>query len=216
MLKRTHAKLLARSRRYANWHSHPHHEFVHFLLLATALMGTAGYMVPLSSAGPAAANLSQTVPMNERAVSQLMQLTERLLNANNDHRKAPANEKGAAYSGLEQALKNRREMQLALMKTDPDQIIKSAMPEELRKTFPATLQNLLEQSVVIEGTLESFIMEDPKARYEEYFHILKDSQGNSVRLRTNSQLVSAQNGDKVRIRGVRVANDVALSALEIR
>ncbi|MEZ0209284.1 MAG: Ig-like domain-containing protein, partial [Candidatus Paceibacterota bacterium] len=151
-MKKIHGHLVSMSKQYAKWHTYPHHEFVHYVVVALALIGTFSYVgVPYYIE----ASEQPTVALTGKA-EELGGLNTELLSALARFEASSASEKSQAMNGLAVVAEKRKALMLKKMKTNPLQALLYTLPSEVAQKFPAEIQASLEKQVKEEGKMNTY------------------------------------------------------------
>ena len=179
--------------------------------LTSALLLTPGLAVSAQHAGhDHVAHQHAATPDFAKAALNRAQATAATTDFISAH-KAWAQARGA--SNKAQALNNliskaeaRRDMLAELMKTNPAEALRIAIPEDKQVGMPAEVLAMLEQTVEIEGEYE--------ARFEDYSdgsyklrQFVKTSFGERFELHMNGKRPELGTGARIRAQGLLLAND---------
>lgn len=139
-------------------------------------------------------------------------LTHSLVGLNNAYQKAAPNAKSAALQKLIDTTVERQAQLAELIKTDPDAVLRVALPERVRKQMPAQVQSSLEQHVDLEGELE-VVYEDYEDGSYRLRHTL-NAQGNQVALHFKSPPMGLLSNTQAAVSGVLVDDAMAVESGE--
>jgi hypothetical protein len=158
----------------------------------------------LAVAGAAAPNNSQAV---QGASAQ--PLTNALVALHEQYQSAPASAKSQLLRQMQTLAAKRQQLLLQLMEADPGQVLRFAIPANMRAGFPPQVQGAIEQGQQAAGVLE-VLMEDrtdgARLRYG-----LRTAAGRLSLHFANNAPTNLLTGSHVRVKGVRVGNSLALA-----
>ncbi len=166
-------------------------------LLGLMLWATAGlsqaHQAPPPKPNPLAENLTQDLV----ALSTRHQLA------------APAEKAQLLYTLLTVATE-RQQLLAALVEDDPNEVIRVALPADLRASLPPAVQALVEEEVDLEGALE--ILHEDRDVGSRYLYALQTTGGRFALHFAADPPAHLETGARVRVTGVRVAQTLALSS----
>jgi hypothetical protein len=136
-------------------------------------------------------------------------LTQQMVLLAAEHRSAGRAAKPAILDWLVAAAAERQRVLASLIEDDPAQVLRVALPPELRASLPATARPYLEERVRVEGELEVVYEDSEHAARLLYF--LK-AQGTRISLHFVSDPPSLPSGTRVRVEGVGVERALALGS----
>src|SRR5690349_13137665 len=140
----------------------------------------------------------------------LESITLKLLDLNAQRLTGTESSNSQLLSELQTVAAARQQLLAALSESNPGEVLRVSLPANVRETFPASVQTLLEQQVDAEGLLEVAV-EDRKQ--ESRLHFTLQSNGERLILNFASNApVHLLTGSRVRVHGVRVVNELALSS----
>src|SRR5579862_691981 len=102
----------------------------------------------------------------------------------------------------------RKNKLAALMESDPAKVLKLKIAKQHRAALPAAVQPLLEQDVVVVGSLDVFY--EDGLRSSVLHHVLKTASGERLSLHFAKGVTRLQTGTRVRVKGLRVQDGLAL------
>jgi hypothetical protein len=108
----------------------------------------------------------------------------------------------------------RRDELVALLDVDPAEVLRIALPADVRSALPAQAAPYVEQQADETGELDVIHVDhvDPADNY--YIHTLKTSRG-TFRLHFAGAAPALESGAKVQVRGVRVDQSIVLAAEDL-
>lgn len=137
---------------------------------------------------------------------QLEQMTQALVTLNDRYRRASPPEQAQLLSELVTAAANRQRHLSALIETNPGEVLRLAIAEELRAQMPPQVQGYLEGWVEIEGVVEVLVEDrDPGSRY---LYFLQTSTERFT-LHFSSEAPGLISGNRIRVKGVRIGKAIA-------
>ncbi|WP_432471298.1 Ig-like domain-containing protein [Amphritea sp. HPY] len=135
--------------------------------------------------------------------------TEALINSHKQWAQARgAANKAAALQNLIAKTEARRELMAELIKTNPAEALRVAIPGEKQSGMPAEVQAMLEQKMEIEGELE-VVYEDYEDGSHKLKHFLKTSFGERFALHFSGKKPVHNSGKLVSASGVMLENNDA-------
>src|SRR5713101_3654445 len=137
-------------------------------------------------------------------------ITLKLLDLNARHLSGTQSNNAQLLSELQTVAATRQQLLAALAESNPGEILQVALPANVRETFPASVQAFLEQQVDAEGVLEVAV-EDRKQESRLHFSLQSGGERLTLNFATNPP-VQLLTGSRVRVHGVRVGNELALSS----
>src|SRR6266536_364406 len=118
----------------------------------------------------------------------------------------------AGQSAPLQTLKNaataRKQHLLGLMESDPGAVLRVAIPAAVRAGFPAAIHADVEEEVALDGELQVF--HEDYAKSSRYRHFLETTT-ERLALHFAKEAPTLLTGTRVRVRGVRLGQDLALN-----
>ena len=109
---------------------------------------------------------------------------------------------------LRNAAAARRQHLLGLMESDPATVLRVAIPATIRAGLPAPIQSDVEAEVTLDGILQVF--HEDYAQSSRYRHFLQTST-ERLSLHFAKEAPKLLTGTRVRVRGVRLGQDLALN-----
>jgi hypothetical protein len=103
----------------------------------------------------------------------------------------------------------RRQLLLALMESDPQAVIRLAIPQSVRMNLPAPIRTQIEEEAQLEGTIEIFHADTPGGAHFRYG---LEVAGKRYSLYfAEEEPTHLTTGAKIRVRGVKVDTNLALA-----
>jgi hypothetical protein len=198
-MKRIHKKLIRKSRSYAKWHMHPMHQFAHF-----ALFIILGSLLSFNLIG----HINKSVASENNSETEIY--TEALLEAKTDYKWSFGKQKDIELKELIEVAKERQEVILREMETNPEAVINSALTKSELASLPKEVKSVIEfeEKVSIKGQLELLYLDMENGKSEKQFFIKET--GTNERLEIHIDYApKASSGDFVKIDGVELGNDIA-------
>ena len=170
---------------------------VSLCLLGLMLWATAGlaqaHQAPASKPHPLAANLTQ----------DLVALSTR-------HQLADPAEQAQLLRTLITVGTERQQLLAALVADDPGEVVRVALPADLRASLPPAVQALVEEELEVEGKLE--ILHEDRDVGSRYLYALQTTGGRFALHFAADPPTHLETGARVRVTGVQVAQTLALSS----
>jgi hypothetical protein len=136
------------------------------------------------------------------------EMTRTLFELNTRYQIAGKAERKHLLDNLREVAASRQEMLTGLMETDPGEVLRVALPSEMRDNIPFAIRDKVEQHVDVEGELEVIYKDSEDASRLLYF---LNVAGERLSLHFASDVpTNLLSGAAVRVKGVRVGNEVAL------
>ena len=137
-------------------------------------------------------------------------LTESLIKLHAEHARAAGWEKSSVAAKMQNVALLRRDALLARVATNPAAVLKAALPGAVSRRFPPAVRDLLEDEAELDGELE--ILHEDRPRRSRFHYRLR-SQGVDYTLHFRKDPpADLRTGARVRVRGIRVGDAVALDS----
>jgi hypothetical protein len=114
----------------------------------------------------------------------------------------------APLQTLRNAATARRQRLLALMESDPAEVLRVAVPAAVRAGLPAAIQPDVEEEVTLDGELQ--VLHEDYAKSSRYRHFLQTAT-ERLSLHFAKEAPNLLTGTRVRVRGVRLGEALALN-----
>ena len=151
-----------------------------------------------------------TVAAAAQGTSQPAQpLTNALIALNQQYQSAPTAAKNQLLSQMQALAAKRQQLLLQLMQSDPGQVLRFAIPPDMRAGFPPQVQGAIEQGQQAAGVLQ-VLMEDRTDGARLHFGLQTAAEHLSLHFAKKSP-TNLLTGSQVRVKGVRVGNSLALA-----
>src|ERR1700688_3155004 len=98
----------------------------------------------------------------------------------------------------------------SLLQTDPQQVLRAALPEGSRETLSTRVRDFVEERVTLEGTLQVFIEDRPEGSRQHVF--LEAAGGERYALFSASQPTLLLSGTRVKVTGLRIDKAIAVES----
>jgi len=135
--------------------------------------------------------------------------TTALLQMNASYRQAPAAQKSQAAAQLGVLAAQRQQLLSSLIQTNPADVLRFAIPNNIRSTMPPAVQNLVEQTVQRQGVCE-VVVEDSTAGARVHFGLI--TAAGRLSLHFAGQVPrNLLTGSIIKAVGVQVGTDLALA-----
>ncbi len=133
--------------------------------------------------------------------NQLADLTTQLNSLLARYRHATVDQKAAIESQLVLLANERRTLLTDVAQHEPEIALTYALPDALKKQFPSHVQDLLEQRVAAEGTLEIFFEDNEQPENSRLHYYLKQDKQRFALAIAHNQQPTAKTGQKVVVQG---------------
>ncbi len=165
--------------------------------------------------GRAGADHGRVAPGAEAAdlATQAEQWGDGLRSLAFEHQRGDAGTRAWLESRMVETAARRREALLALLERDPAAVRAAALPASVRAALPRSVQGVLEEDLEIEGDLR-ILHADGGSRSGHYW-ALRTPLGTLSLHWAGAEPKGRLTGDRVRVRGLRVGQAVALGAGEM-
>jgi hypothetical protein len=134
-------------------------------------------------------------------------LTRTLIERNDRYQSAGSREQRSLLTELVPVAADRQRCLAALLDTDPGAVMRAALPESLRASFPPAVQTYIEERVDLEGVLE--VLHEDREKGSRYLYFLQTPK-ERVSLHFVTEPPALTSGARVRITGVRIGTDLVL------
>jgi hypothetical protein len=139
--------------------------------------------------------------------NQIAKLTTQLNTLLASYRHATTDDKSAIEEQLITTARERRASLADVALQEPETALTYAIPNALQKQFPKHVQDLLEQRIAAEGTLEIYFEDNDQPEVSRLHYYLKqDKKRFNLAIAHNKEPV-AKSGQKVIVQGVMFNND---------
>jgi hypothetical protein len=141
--------------------------------------------------------------------------TLQLLQMHKNYQQSSATQKQQLLTQFTTMAAQRQQLLSSLIQTNPADVLRVAVPNEISQTMPTAVKGYVEQSVTAQGVLE--VLYEMQGRPEKttgtiLHHFLQTSTGRLGLHFAASAPTHLLTGSVVRVNGVRVSNDVALAS----
>ena len=182
------------------------------MLLASSLAFAHGIAVT-TKAEPAdktpAAEAAGKAAAAEAAGKAARDLTVSLLDLNGQLNAAEPGQRGRLLADLIALAKQRQDELAVLVGVDAAEVLRVAMPQQIRDALPAQAIPFLEREVEEDGELEVLHVDHADASADYYLHFLHTSKGRHT-LYFRDAAPDAPTGAKARVKGVQVAEAIVV------
>jgi hypothetical protein len=138
------------------------------------------------------------------------QFTDSLVKLHGQHARAADWEKPSLAVKMQNVALARRQALLAQISANPGSVLKAALPAAVGHRFPAPVRALLEEETELDGELE--ILHEDRPRRSRFHYTLR-AQGVNYTLHFRRDPPNhLRTGARVRVRGIRLAQAVALES----
>ncbi|MEH6576289.1 MAG: Ig-like domain-containing protein [Amphritea sp.] len=132
--------------------------------------------------------------------------TQALMALQKSWQNASSNAKSQALQHLLSKAEERQAMLIELVKANPAEVFRIAIPDEQQLGMPSEVLDMLEQTLEIEGNLET-IYEDYEDGSHKLRHFLNTHFGERFELHSGKAALALQSGAKVRAAGLLIAGN---------
>src|SRR3989344_1920245 len=148
--------------------------------------------------------VKQDISLGSDKGLELKQLTDQLNSLNNNFRTASAQTKISLNNNLLQVAKQRKQLMLELIETNPGAVLKNALKQEIIDSMPDEVQENLEKRVSKEGELEVLIYDDfeNNKSWEDYY--LSENGIKSSLHFADGEPYGLISGTKVKLSGLQI------------
>ena len=149
-------------------------------------------------------------PVADRSAGVARSLTLALLRHVDAHQRAGYAQKAAAVDALVAAARERRAHLAELATSDPAEVLRVAIPADVRSRLPAEARELVEEAVEAEGELEVLHVDHVDSADDFYVHTLSTDQGRYT-LHFAGAAPDAATGAHAKVRGVRLGEAIVVA-----
>lgn len=135
--------------------------------------------------------------------------TVALLQMNKAYLQTPAGQKSAALTQFRTIAAQRQQLLSSLIQTNPADVLRIAVPNNIRSTMPAAVQSYVEQTVQAQGTLEVLI-EDSTSGSKMHYGLTTAAGRLSLHFADQAP-TNLLTGSVITVSGVQVGGDLALA-----
>jgi len=136
--------------------------------------------------------------------------TTALLQMNSTYLQTPAAQRLQLLTQFKTIAAQRQQLLNSLIQTNPADVIRIAIPNNVRSTMPGAVQSYVEQTVQAQGVLE-VLVEDSSAGSKMHYGLTTAAGKLSLHF-ADQAATNLLTGSVVRAQGVRVNNDLALTS----
>jgi len=137
-------------------------------------------------------------------------LTQDLVALSTRHQLADPAEKAQLLPTLLTVATERQQLLAALAENDPGEVVRVALPADIRASLPPVVQAVVEEELEIEGKLE--ILHEDRDVGSRYLYVLQTTRGRFVLHFAADPSTHLETGARVRVTGMRVEQTLALSS----
>jgi hypothetical protein len=135
--------------------------------------------------------------------------TTSLLQMNAAYLQTPAAQKSAVLNQFRNMAAQRQQLLSSLIQTNPADVLRIAVPNNIRRTMPAAVQSYVEQTVQAQGVLEVLI-EDSTSGSKMYYGLTTAAGKLSLHF-ADQPPTNLLTGSSITATGVQVGGDLALA-----
>jgi M6 family metalloprotease-like protein len=139
--------------------------------------------------------------------NQIAKLTTRLNSLLANYRHATVEDKAAIEDQLISTANERRDLLADVVLQAPETALTYALPSALHKQFPKLVQDLLEQRIAAEGTLEVFFEDHDQSEDSRLHYYLKQDKKRFTLSIAHNKQPAIKSGQKVLVQGVMFHNN---------
>jgi hypothetical protein len=170
-------------------------------VISLLLWVTVGLAQAHQAQAPGAA--SRPHPLAESLTQDLVALSTR-------HQLAGPAEQAQLLRELLTVARERQELLTVLIKDEPAEVLRVAIPADLRASLPAAVQALLEEEIGVEGELE--VLHEDRDVGSRYLYFLKAAGNKRFSLHFATEPPTLLSGSYVRVTGSRIEETLALGS----
>ncbi|MCH7541881.1 hypothetical protein IH981_03880, partial [Patescibacteria group bacterium] len=115
-------------------------------------------------------------------------------------------------SQIELSAKSRRENLSALMETNPEQVLKIALSNKMRRFLPASIQSEVERETSLEGSLEVLHSDNFDEGRGRFYYSLKKADGKRISLHFAGDEPEVLSGSKVKVTGLLLGKKMVVAS----
>lgn len=206
---------------YAKWHKNsPLYVITHWVIFVAFVFIVGINMVSATTLIHGADNVdfSLTSSVNQQSSNNIHELTRQMLNLNLQFHKASASKQVDLLAQLTSLARFRYNLLLSSIEQNPAIVLKNAIPANLRATMPDSVRVLVEEEIILEGTLEVLHIDGtgPDQPFTDassrFMYTLNTTTGEKISLHFTDKEPGLMTGTKIKARGVKVSNTLALSS----
>ncbi|KKQ94750.1 MAG: Peptidase M11 gametolysin [candidate division CPR2 bacterium GW2011_GWC1_39_9] len=138
----------------------------------------------------------------------LEKMTMEMLKANSEEINAKIEKRDEKINNLRKITEDRKKLFKELVDTDPDQALKSAIPDKLKSKFPKEIQNSLETNATVEGKYEIYHADAKDPKQSRYMRYLISNDGKQYKINFAGNMPNIATGQKIKIKGKKIDNVV--------
>lgn len=136
------------------------------------------------------------------------QMTQSLISVYIRYQNAPSAEQATLLNELLRVAADREKELAKLMESDPKEVLRLAVSASLRGSMPPSVQAFIEEHVDLGGTM--LILHEDRNVGSRYLYFLEAGDKRYTLHFTTEPTTDWLTGSRIRIKGVRIGNDVAL------
>lgn len=133
-------------------------------------------------------------------------LTNELLGARNNEVRSRASERARLHANVEAIIRERHDLLRLLLDSNPQDVLRLALPGGVRAAFPMSSQRLIERDVSEAGELSAIHVDMPGEQADYYLYILKTAHGER-RLYFAGAPTRLLSGSRIRVTGTALDAD---------
>ena len=177
-------------------------------LASPSLFSSTTHLVATAHAQSLSSN--PQVPSEDEARRILARdLTTRLVELGTRYQLAGKAERSLLKEDVRDIAAKRREMLAELIESDPGEVLRVALPDELRAGLPSSIRDNIEQRVEIDGDFEALYQCGEQEARLSYFI---NTDGERLSLHFAVDPPEIQTGVRIRVKGVRVGEAIAIQS----
>jgi hypothetical protein len=137
-------------------------------------------------------------------------LTAEMAAADNEYQSADERQRPQAEAKLARVAARRARRLAAMLDRDPRRVLRVAMPKARRDRLPVSVQPQVEEQLATQGDLE--VLEEDYLKEHRLRFFLKEHNGRRMSLHFAEHPPALRSGSKVRVKGVKVGDAMALDS----
>lgn len=189
--------------------------FVIFILLLGLLSGL--YLIQHTQIfKPKAASIESSASKSVKAEDEVKEKTLSLFELNKEYIGASSDEKPQVQENLANKVKERKQAVLSLIEENPAAFLRIALPSSIRDQFSDELKGDIEEEVTLEGKLEVLHTDNFEQKTSKnHFSLVTDNTEHISLYFADRQPEYVSSGAKVKLRGVKMENKMAIESTNI-
>ncbi len=169
-----------------------------------------GSTININQVGKTSSTRQESSSRKIKQRNQVQELTTSLVTLNQQYQAAEKPVQEVMLDNLLEVASARQVKLAALIEEDPQAVLQVALPKNLRANLPRSIRNQVEQHVELDGELEVLCQDGETA--SRLLHFLKVGDQHLGLHFADSAATNYLTGAKIRVKGVRVGDHLALES----